>query len=131
MHYFVSYVRVRARIIIKINMMVDMYADSLSSKFYEDPLKVRKIYECEGVTKTGKVPRIIIDVIKKLVDTAVELVDTNKNKDDEKENNSVEFSDIKKPIVPSIIVECGKTSPKHWKQKPKKIGQSKPLLSTI
>ena len=37
MHDFVSYVRVRARIIMKINMMVDMYTDSLSSKFYEDP----------------------------------------------------------------------------------------------
>ena len=32
-----DYVRVRARIIVKIKMLVDMYTDSLSFKFYEDP----------------------------------------------------------------------------------------------
>ena len=32
-----SYVRVRARIIMKINMVVNMHTDSLSFKFYEDP----------------------------------------------------------------------------------------------
>ena len=32
-----SYVRVRAQIIMKINKMVNMYTDSLSFKFYEDP----------------------------------------------------------------------------------------------
>ena len=37
MHVFASYVRVRARIIIKINMLVDIYTDSLSFKFYENP----------------------------------------------------------------------------------------------
>ena len=35
-HVFASYVHVRARIIMKINMVVDMYTDSLSFKFYED-----------------------------------------------------------------------------------------------
>ena len=34
---FASYVRVRARIIMKINMLVDKYTESLSFKFYEDP----------------------------------------------------------------------------------------------
>ena len=38
MHVFASYVRVRARIIRKINKLVDIYTDSLSLKFYEDPL---------------------------------------------------------------------------------------------
>ena len=37
MNVFASYMHVRARIIIKINMMLDMYTDSLSFKFYEDP----------------------------------------------------------------------------------------------
>ena len=32
-----SYVRVRARIIMKINTLVDRYTESLSLKFYEDP----------------------------------------------------------------------------------------------
>ena len=32
-----DYVCVRARIILKIKMLVDMYTDSLSFKFYEDP----------------------------------------------------------------------------------------------
>ena len=32
-----GYVRVRAQIIVKIKMLVDMYTDSLSFKFYEDP----------------------------------------------------------------------------------------------
>ena len=32
-----SYVRVRARIIMKINMLVDMHTKSLSFNFYEDP----------------------------------------------------------------------------------------------
>ena len=32
-----NYVRVRARIIVKIKMLVDMYTDNLSFKFYEDP----------------------------------------------------------------------------------------------
>ena len=32
-----DYVRVRAQIIVKIKMLVDMYTDSLSFKFYEDP----------------------------------------------------------------------------------------------
>ena len=32
-----AYVRVRARIIMKIYMLVVMYTDSLSFKFYEDP----------------------------------------------------------------------------------------------
>ena len=36
-HVFASYVRVRARIIMKINILVDRYTDSLSFKFYEDP----------------------------------------------------------------------------------------------
>ena len=31
------YVRVRARIILKIDMLVDMYTDNLSFKFHEDP----------------------------------------------------------------------------------------------
>ena len=35
-HVFSSYVRVRARIIMKVNTLVDMYNDSLSFKFYED-----------------------------------------------------------------------------------------------
>ena len=33
----VSYVLVCSQIIIKINILVDMYTDSLSFKFYEDP----------------------------------------------------------------------------------------------
>ena len=37
MHVCASYVRVRAQIIMKINVMVNMYTDSLSLKFYEDP----------------------------------------------------------------------------------------------
>ena len=36
-HVFASYVHVRARIMIKINILVDRYTDSLSFKFYEDP----------------------------------------------------------------------------------------------
>ena len=34
-HVFASYVHVRARIMMKINILVDRYTDSL--KFYEDP----------------------------------------------------------------------------------------------
>ena len=34
---FASYVRVRARIIMKINIVVDKYTESLSLKFYKDP----------------------------------------------------------------------------------------------
>ena len=37
MHVVGAYVRVRARIIMKINILVDTYADSLSLKFYGDP----------------------------------------------------------------------------------------------
>ena len=37
MSIFGAYVRVRARIIMKINMVVNMHTDSLSFKFYEDP----------------------------------------------------------------------------------------------
>ena len=37
MHVLGAYVRVHARIIVKIKMLVDMYTDSLSLKFYEDP----------------------------------------------------------------------------------------------
>ena len=37
MHVFGAYVRMRARITMKINMLVDMYTDSLSFKFYEEP----------------------------------------------------------------------------------------------
>ena len=36
-HACANYVRVRARIIMKINMAVDRHTDSLSFKFYEDP----------------------------------------------------------------------------------------------
>ena len=36
-HLRASYVRVCARIIMKINMVVDIHTDSLSFKFYEDP----------------------------------------------------------------------------------------------
>ena len=36
-HIFASYVHVRAQIIMKINILVDMYTDSLTFKFYEDP----------------------------------------------------------------------------------------------
>ena len=32
-----AYVRMRARMNMKINKLVDMYTDSLSFKFYEDP----------------------------------------------------------------------------------------------
>ena len=32
-----DYVRVRAQIIVKIKMLVDIYTDSLSLNFYEDP----------------------------------------------------------------------------------------------
>ena len=35
---FVSYVRVCAQIIMKMNMLVDKYIESLSFKFYDDPL---------------------------------------------------------------------------------------------
>ena len=37
MHGISSYVRMCARIIMKINMVIDSYTDSLSFKFYEDP----------------------------------------------------------------------------------------------
>ena len=37
MHILGTFVRMRLRIIIKINMLVDSYADSLSFKCYEDP----------------------------------------------------------------------------------------------
>ena len=37
MRICMSYMRVRARIIMKINILVDRYTDSLSFKFYEDP----------------------------------------------------------------------------------------------
>ena len=36
-HLRASYVRLRARIIMKINMLVIMHTESLSFKFYEDP----------------------------------------------------------------------------------------------
>ena len=36
-HVFASYVRVRARIIMNISVLIDRYTDSLSLKFYEDP----------------------------------------------------------------------------------------------
>ena len=36
-HVFATYVRVHARIIMKINMLIDMYNRSSSFKFYEDP----------------------------------------------------------------------------------------------
>ena len=36
-HVFASYVHMRARIMMKINILVDRYTDSLSLKFYEDP----------------------------------------------------------------------------------------------
>ena len=36
-HVFASYVHVRAQIMMKINILVDRYTDSLSFKFYEDP----------------------------------------------------------------------------------------------
>ena len=35
---FAPYMRVRAWIIMKINMLVDKYTESLSFKFYDDPL---------------------------------------------------------------------------------------------
>ena len=37
MHIVGAYVRVHARIIMKMNMLVDIYTDSLSFKFYGDP----------------------------------------------------------------------------------------------
>ena len=37
MHMLGAYMRVHARIIVKIKMLVDMYTDSLSLKFYADP----------------------------------------------------------------------------------------------
>ena len=36
-HLRASYVRVRARIFMKISVLIDRYTDSLSLKFYEDP----------------------------------------------------------------------------------------------
>ena len=36
-YVFASYVRVHAQIIMKINMLVDRYTDSLSFKFDDDP----------------------------------------------------------------------------------------------
>ena len=36
-HVFAPYVRMRARIIMKISVLIDRYTDSLSFKFYEDP----------------------------------------------------------------------------------------------
>ena len=36
-HVFAYYMHVRARIMMKINILVDRYTDSLSFKFYEDP----------------------------------------------------------------------------------------------
>ena len=47
MHVFASYVRVRARIIMKIKSLVDMYTDSLSLKFHEDPFS-----GCGGIAET-------------------------------------------------------------------------------
>ena len=46
-HVFASYVRVRARIIMRINTLVDMYTDSLSFKFYENPF-----IGCREIDKT-------------------------------------------------------------------------------
>ena len=37
MHAFGNHVRVRARIIMKISVLINRYTDSLSLKFYEDP----------------------------------------------------------------------------------------------
>ena len=37
LHVFAPNVRVRARIIMKIYVMVNIYTDSLSLKFYDDP----------------------------------------------------------------------------------------------
>ena len=42
-----AYVRVRARIIMKIKRLVDMYTDSLSLKFHEDPFT-----GCGGIAET-------------------------------------------------------------------------------
>ena len=36
-HLRASYMRVRARIIMKISVLINRYTDSLSLKFYEDP----------------------------------------------------------------------------------------------
>ena len=47
MHVLGAYVRVHARIIVKIKMLVDMYSDSLSLKFYEDPFT-----GCGGIAET-------------------------------------------------------------------------------
>ena len=47
MHVLGAYVRVHARIIVKIKMLVDMYTDSLSLKFYEDPFT-----GCGGIAET-------------------------------------------------------------------------------
>ena len=47
MRIFSAYVRVHARIIMKIKMLVDMYTDSLSFKFYEDPFT-----GCGGIAET-------------------------------------------------------------------------------
>ena len=45
---FASYVRVRARIIMKINTLVDRCTESLSLKFYEDPF-----IGCGEIAKTN------------------------------------------------------------------------------
>ena len=37
MHAFGNHMRVRARIIMKISVLINRYTDSLSLKFYEDP----------------------------------------------------------------------------------------------
>ena len=42
-----DYVRVRAQIIVKIKMLVDMYTDSLSFKFHDDPFT-----GCGGIAET-------------------------------------------------------------------------------
>ena len=43
-----DYMRLRAQIIVKIKMLVDMYTDSLSFKFYEDPF-----IGCCEIAETG------------------------------------------------------------------------------
>ena len=47
MHAFGNHVRVRARIIMKMSVLIDRYTDSLSLKFYEDPF-----IGCEEIAKT-------------------------------------------------------------------------------
>ena len=58
LHVVGSYVRVRARIIMKIKILVDRFTESLSLKFYKDPLNT-KIFAKPGIYMFQNIPILV------------------------------------------------------------------------